>query len=100
MVSAREIAQQGLDPSAQTWQNVHLAYTHGYGAVAAQVNTATAEGQPDYVLGNLPPVTTDPALDMSQQPRIYYGESDQEPFVVTNASSNELDCQQDTATDT
>ena len=100
MVSAREIAQQGLDPSAQTWQNVHLAYTHGYGAVAAQVNTATAEGQPDYVLQNLPPVTTDPALDMSQQPRIYYGESDQEPFVVTDTNVNELDFQQDTSSNT
>src|SRR5437016_3335329 len=100
MVSAREIAQQGLDPSAQTWQNVHLAYTHGYGAVAAQVNTATAEGQPDYVLQNLTPVTTDPALDMSQQPRIYYGESDQEPFVVTDTNVNELDFQQDTSSNT
>jgi uncharacterized protein len=96
MVSAREIAQQGLDPSAQTWQNVHLAYTHGYGAVAAQVNTATTEGQPDYVLENLPPTTTDPSLDMSSQPRIYYGESDQEPFVVTNTNVNELDFQQET----
>ena len=92
MVSAREISQQGLDPSAQTWQNVHLAYTHGYGAVAAQVNTATSEGQPDYVLQNLPPVTSDPALDMSQQPRIYFGESGHEPFVVTNTNVNELDC--------
>src|SRR5213593_4160716 len=97
MVSAREIAQQGLDPSAQTWQNVHLAYTHGYGAVAAQVNTATDEGQPDYVLQDLPPVTTDQALNMSDQPRIYYGESDQEPFVVTNTNVNELDFQQDTS---
>jgi uncharacterized membrane protein (UPF0182 family) len=97
MVSAREIAQQGLDPSAQTWQNVHLAYTHGYGAVAAQVNTATVEGQPDYVLQDLPPVTTDPVLNMSDQPRIYFGESDQEPFVVTNTNVNELDFQQDTS---
>jgi uncharacterized membrane protein (UPF0182 family) len=97
MISAREIAQQGLDPSAQTWQNVHLAYTHGYGAVAAQVNTATAEGQPDYVLENLPPTTSVPSLDLSDQPRIYYGESDQEPFVVTNTNVNELDFQQDAA---
>src|SRR5436309_6571110 len=83
MVSAREIAQQGLPAGSQTWQNVHLAYTHGYGAVAAQVNTATDQGQPDYVLQDLPPKTSDPASDASltmTQPRIYYGESDQEPF--------------------
>ena len=98
MVSAREIAQQGLPAGSQTWQNVHLAYTHGYGAVASQVNTATDQGQPDYVLQDLPPRTTDPAdsaLTMTQ-PRIYFGESNQESFVVTNTNVNELDFQ-DTA---
>jgi len=98
MVSAREIAQQGLPAGSQTWQNVHLAYTHGYGAVAAQVNTATDQGQPDYVLQDLPPRTTAPAdsaLTMTQ-PRIYFGESNQESFVVTNTNVNELDFQ-DTA---
>ena len=40
MVSPREIDQAGLAPAAQTWPNQHLTYTHGYGAVAAQVNAA------------------------------------------------------------
>jgi uncharacterized protein len=93
MVSAREIAQQGLPAASQTWQNVHLAYTHGYAAVAAQVNTATDQGQPDYVLQDLPPRTTDPEALTLSQPRIYFGESDQEPFVVTNTNVNELDFQ-------
>src|SRR6266487_2983673 len=65
MISAREVHQLGLDPGSQTWQNVHLAYTHGYGAVAAQVNEATTQGQPDYVLQDLPPTTLDPSLDLS-----------------------------------
>ena len=86
-VSAREIAQSGLDPSAQTWQNVHLAYTHGYGAVAAPVNTATVEGQPAFTLENLPP-EGDPVLE---EPRIYYGESDDVRFVVVGTTTNELD---------
>ena len=93
MVSAREIAQQGLPAGSQTWQNVHLAYTHGYAAVAAQVNTATDQGQPDYVLQDLPPTTTDPEALTLTQPRIYYGESDQEAFVVTNTNVDELDFQ-------
>jgi uncharacterized membrane protein (UPF0182 family) len=93
MVSAREIAQQGLPSASQTWQNVHLAYSHGYAAVAAQVNTATDQGQPDYVLQDLPPRTTDPEALTLTQPRIYFGESDQEPFVVTNTNVNELDFQ-------
>jgi uncharacterized protein len=100
MVSAREVHQKGLDASAQTWQNVHLAYTHGYGAVAAQVNAATEQGQPDYVLQDLPPRTDDQSLDMSAQPRIYFGESDDEPFVVTNTNIDELDFQQDASSAT
>ncbi|HTG47367.1 MAG TPA: UPF0182 family protein [Actinomycetota bacterium] len=88
MVSPREIDQAGLAPAAQTWPNEHLTYTHGYGAVAAQVNTATSQGQPVFRLQDLPPVTKDAALDM-QQPEIYFGESNDVPFVVTNTNIHE-----------
>ena len=40
MISAREVDSRNLDASAQTWVNLYLAYTHGYGVVAAQVNRA------------------------------------------------------------
>jgi uncharacterized protein len=86
MVSAREMNQAGIPAAAQTWQNTHLVYTHGFGAVAAQVNTATIQGQPVLTLKDLPP-TGVPTLD---QPRIYYGESDQGNFVVAGANG-ELD---------
>jgi hypothetical protein len=87
MVSPREISQTGIDPSGQTWQNLHLAYTHGYGAVAAQVNAATIEGQPAFTLENLPP-EGEPILE---QPRIYYGESSDVDYVVVGTSTQELD---------
>ena len=67
MVSAREINPEGIAAAAQTWQNVHLAYTHGFGAVASQVNTATPEGGPLLTLQNMPPgrrAGTDPAADL------------------------------------
>jgi hypothetical protein len=86
MVSAREMNQAGLPPPAQTWQNTHLTYTHGFGAVASQVNTATVQGQPVLTLKNLP-ATGEPTLD---QQRIYYGEEDQGSFVVAGAQG-ELD---------
>ena len=35
MISAREVDPRNLDASAQTWVNLYLAYTHGYGVVAA-----------------------------------------------------------------
>ena len=44
MVSGREVAQGEHPGRGATWQNEHLVYTHGFGAVAAQVNAATTEG--------------------------------------------------------
>ena len=44
MISAREVDPRNLDASAQTWVNLYLAYTHGYGVVAAQVNRAETSG--------------------------------------------------------
>ena len=62
MVSGREVSQDGIPTGGQTWQNTHLVYTHGYGAVAAQVNTATAEGAPLLTLRDIPPVG-EPEID-------------------------------------
>ena len=65
--------EPGRHPGGRkTWQNVHLQYTHGFGAVASQVNTATTEGQPVFTLRDIPPIG-DPALEGNGQ-RVYYGE--------------------------
>ena len=87
MVSGREISQGGIPAGGQTWQSTHLVYTHGFGAVAAQVNTATTEGAPLLTLRDIPPVGT-PTI---AQPRIYFGELPTVPFVVTNTKTKELD---------
>ncbi|MEX0984281.1 MAG: UPF0182 family protein [Actinomycetota bacterium] len=87
MVSVREIAQNGISVDGQTWQNRHLSYTHGFGAVAAEVHAATPEGQPVFTLKDLPPLGA-PAL---VQPRIYYGEKSDVPFVVVGTAEQELD---------
>ncbi|HYZ12096.1 MAG TPA: UPF0182 family protein [Actinomycetota bacterium] len=90
MVSAREIAQDQI-PTGGTWQNRHLVYTHGFGAVASQVNTATSEGQPLFTLRDIPAVG-EPLLEDNGQ-RIYYGEDEDVPFVVVNSGASELDYQ-------
>src|SRR5688500_108543 len=69
VLSARELSLNRL-PS-KTWQNQHLVYTHGYGLVAAQSNKATATGSPEFLVKDIPPVSTH--LDV-EQPAIYYGE--------------------------
>ncbi len=98
MVSAREVSQAGIPEGGKTWQNVHLVYTHGFGAVASQVNTATLEGQPLFSLRDIPPVG-EPAFEGNGQ-RVYYGEGAEgdAAFVLVRTGTRELDYQ-GTATD-
>jgi uncharacterized membrane protein (UPF0182 family) len=89
MVAPREIDQQGIPAGGRTWTNEHLTYTHGYGVVAAQVNTATSEGQPQFVLQDIPPAG-EPAIQPDRA-GIYYGELQTVPFVVVQTDTEELD---------
>jgi uncharacterized membrane protein (UPF0182 family) len=94
MISAREVAQNSIPGNAGTWQNRHLVYTHGYGAVASQVNTSTPEGQPAFVLSDIPP--TGQIGLTAQGSRVYFGERQRDvPFVLVNTGAKELDYQQD-----
>ncbi len=99
MISAREVSQGSIPESGRTWQNQHLVYTHGFGAVASQVNTATIEGQPVFTLGDIPPVG-EPPLEGNGQ-RVYYGEGapGDAAFVVVDSGADELDYQGTTSND-
>jgi uncharacterized protein len=93
MLSAREVSQAGI-PGTAGWQSMHLIYTHGYGAVASQVNTSDASGAPEFLLKDIPPVGTVIKLD-AQAPndegsQIYYGELADVPYVVVNTDQAEL----------
>ena len=91
MVSGREVSQVGIPAEARSWQNEHLVYTHGFGAVAAKVNRANTEGAPVLELADIPVRSIGgPELE---QPRIYFGEGgvDDAPFVITNSGTPELD---------
>ena len=72
MLSPRELNIKGLPSQAQTWVNQHVTYTHGYGVAVSAVNQVTADGSPDFLVQNIPPVSA-PGLEITQ-PRIYYGE--------------------------
>jgi uncharacterized membrane protein (UPF0182 family) len=87
MVSGREVTQSGISETAKTWQNEHLVYTHGFGSVAAQVNSLTSDGAPLLTLEDIPPE----GEPTTEQPRIYYGELDDVDFVVVNTTTDELD---------
>ncbi len=68
MLSARELNPDALP--ADTWENRHLAFTHGFGAVLSPANAVTSDGQPDFLVRNIPP-QGEPAID---EPRLYHGE--------------------------
>ena len=72
MVAARELDPTKLAAQSQTWQNQHLSYTHGYGAVVSSANQVVGEGTPSFILSNIPP--TGPSSLKIDEPRIYYGE--------------------------
>jgi len=84
MYSARELDTEKLAEQSKTWQNKHLVYTHGYGAVANPVNKVMQEGSPDYWIKDIPPVSKYPELQITQ-PRIYFGEATKEHVYVHTA---------------
>lgn len=85
-IGARELNTQDLPSQAQTWVNRTLRYTHGYGIAMSQVNEVTTQGQPKYIVKNLPP---EGAVEV-KRPQIYFGELDY-PNVIVNSSVAEFD---------
>ncbi|MBW9158636.1 UPF0182 family protein [Clostridium tagluense] len=87
-IAPREINLNSLKDNANTWQNRHLVYTHGYGVVMSKVNSVTSEGQPDFVINNIP-LENKTGLKLDN-PRIYFGESTND-YSVVNTKIGELD---------
>ncbi|GAA0123419.1 UPF0182 family protein [Clostridium faecium] len=87
-IAPRELDLNKLDDNSNTWQNRHLAYTHGYGIVMSKVNSVTSEGQPNFVISNIPLENkTDIKID---NPRIYFGESTND-YSIVNTKLGEID---------
>lgn len=86
-VAARELNADQLPDTAKTWVNQHLVYTHGYGIVMNPVNKITAEGLPELIVKDIPPVSDVLKLDV---PQIYFGEKTND-FVLVGTDTNEFD---------
>jgi uncharacterized protein len=71
MLATRELSE--LPEAADTWQNRHITYTHGFGVVGSQVNTANPEGQPVFIAANIPPQGEDEVVP-DEEPSVYFGE--------------------------
>ena len=88
MLSPRELDYSRIPQRAQTWVNQRLKYTHGYGLVMSPVNKVTADGLPELLIKNIPPVSE---VDLEvKEPAIYYGEST-EDYIFTGTTTSEFD---------
>lgn len=88
MLATRDLSQ--LQPDADNWQNRHITFTHGFGVVASQVNTANAEGQPVFLASNIPPSGQEQVVP-SEQPGVYFGEFANPIFSLVRTEAPELD---------
>ena len=83
-IAARELTLDKMPEEARNWQNSHLTYTHGYGAV---VTPASQEGgRPmEWFLSQLSLTTQNDTLKI-ERPEIFYGLADYEYAIVPNTA--------------
>ncbi|MGH9246194.1 MAG: UPF0182 family protein [Acidimicrobiales bacterium] len=89
-LSVRELNTPGLSRAQvpATWENQHLAYTHGYGIVASPANAKEPDGEPLFIAAGIP-VRAAPDLGL-EEPRVYIGE-DLGSYVIVNSQRPEID---------
>ena len=87
MLAGRELDKSRLASQAQSWVNMHLQYTHGYGATISPVNEVSAEGLPRYFLRDIPPVGAEDLV--LTEPSIYFGELTDD-YVIVNTKTREF----------
>jgi len=85
-IGARELSTVDLPEQAQTWVNKNLRYTHGYGVAMSHVNKVTNQGQPEYMMKNIP---SEGEIEVTR-PQVYFGEENY-PNVIVNSKVDEFD---------
>ncbi|MEE8470367.1 MAG: UPF0182 family protein, partial [Dehalococcoidia bacterium] len=89
MLGARELYQENLDAKAQTWVNLRLYYTHGYGLALSPVTEVSEEGAPTLQVKDIPPVSDFERFQI-ERPGIYYGERTND-YIIVNTKIKEFD---------
>lgn len=85
-LAPREIKSDSINPA--TWINQHIIYTHGYGVAMSKVSSVTSEGQPDFIIKDIPENNTSGIK--IDNPRIYFGESTND-YVIVDTKEKEFD---------
>lgn len=89
-ITPREITKENLSDSADTYINRTLRYTHGFGVTMNVINRVTSQGQPQFLIKDIPPKSEE-GIPQITQPRIYYGELTNDYVIVGNEKYKELD---------
>jgi uncharacterized membrane protein (UPF0182 family) len=91
MLAVRELEEVNLP--REDWLNQRLLYTHGFGAVVNVANVVADDGQPQFLLRDVPPQAVLDALEL-EEPRVYFGETYEQgrPVIVrTGEEPQEVD---------
>lgn len=84
-ISVRELETTELEDAAQTWQNIHLNYVSGEGAVATPVSQMAPDGTPIFYVWDLDPPKLAPEAPPElrlENPNVYFGERTREYVIV------------------
>jgi uncharacterized membrane protein (UPF0182 family) len=81
MLAAREIDIQKLGASSRNWVNDRLIYTHGYGVTMNAASRFTRDGQPEFLLKDMPVQAARQDIQV-KRPEIYFGELSGGPVYV------------------
>jgi uncharacterized membrane protein (UPF0182 family) len=92
------IATRELDSSnvpQQSWEGTTLAYTHGYGVIAAPTNERNSDGAPNFAVSGVP-LRDGADLDI-EEPGLYFGEG-QDGYVIVDSRRQEIDYEDESGT--
>ncbi len=87
-LAAREVDIDGSKIS-DTWLNRHIKYTHGYGVTLSRVDKVTSSGQPDVLVGDIPPNSSVEEIQIDN-PAIYFGQLTND-YILVGTDEEEFD---------
>ena len=94
VIAVRELEINNLPPDAMNWNNIHLRYTHGNGAVLSPANAVSETGTPVFWLRNLEN-TAEYSNFVLKNPQIYFGELTSN-YIFVRTGAGELDYETNT----
>lgn len=103
VIGVRELNQEGLPDDSKNWSNLHTAYTHGYGVIAAYGNQRDAKNDkqqvgddPVWAERSIPPEGELTGLTPEgYRGQIYFGERSPQYSIVGKAKNDDTDVEFD-----